>query len=83
MKKKFFICLLSLLMVFTMMPAMAMANESDAGRTIDFATFLEEVEEADYDYDGKGVTVEWSPSSACTDNRARPLLPLGRRGQKA
>ena len=69
MKKKFFICLLSLLMVFTMMPAMAMANESDAGRTIDFATFLEEVEEADYDYDGKGVTVEWSPSSACTDNR--------------
>ena len=69
MKKKFFICLLSLLMVFTMMPAMAMANESDAGRTIDFATFLEEVEEADYDYDGKGVTVEWRPSSACTDNR--------------
>ena len=69
MKKKFFICLLSLLMVFTMMPAMAMANESDAGRTIDFATFLEEVEEADYDYDGKGVTVEWRSSSACTDNR--------------
>lgn len=29
MKKKFFICLLSLLMVFTMMPAMAMANESE------------------------------------------------------
>lgn len=69
MKKKFFICLLSLLMVFTMMPTMAMADESDASRTINFATFLEEVEEADYDYDGKGVTVEWSPSSACTDNR--------------
>lgn len=69
MKKKFFICLLSLLMVFTMMPAMAMANESDAGRTIDFAKFLEEVAEADYDYDGNGVTVEWRPSSACTDNR--------------
>ena len=70
MKKRFFICLLSLLMIFSMMPATAMANESDAGRTIDFATFLEEVKEANYDYDGKGVTVEWSPSSACTDNRA-------------
>lgn len=70
MKKKFFICLLSLLMVFTMMPATAMANESDAGRTIDFADFLKEVAEAGYDYDGEGVTVEWSPSSACTDNRA-------------
>lgn len=69
MKKKFFICLLSLLMVFTMMPATAMANESDAGRPIDFATFLEKVKEANYNYDGKGVTVEWSPSSACTDNR--------------
>lgn len=69
MKKKFFICLLSLLMVFTMMPAMAMADESDAGRTIDFATFLKEVEEAGYDYDGQGVTVEWEPSSACTDER--------------
>lgn len=70
MKKKFFICLLSLLMVFSLMPATAMANESDAGRTIDFAKFLEEVEKEGYDYDGKGVTVEWSPSSACTDNRA-------------
>lgn len=69
MKKKFFICLLSLLMVFSMMPATAMANESDAGRPIDFATFLEKVKEANYNYDGKGVTVEWSPSSACTDNR--------------
>lgn len=57
-------------MVFTMMPATAMANESDAGRTIDFADFLKEVAEAGYDYDGEGVTVEWSPSSACTDNRA-------------
>lgn len=61
--------MLSLLMVFSLMPATAMANESDAGHTIEFAEFLEEVEEAGYDYDGKGVTVEWSPSSACTDNR--------------
>ncbi len=28
-----------------------------------------EVAESGYSYDGQGVTVEWSPSSACTDNR--------------
>ncbi len=70
MKKKIFAGLLSLMLVFTMMPVTAMADESNAGRTIDFATFLKEVEEAGYDYDGQGVTVEWKPSSACTDNRA-------------
>lgn len=83
MKKKFFICLLSLLMVFTMMPAMAMANESDAGRTIDFATFLEEVEDAGYDYDGQGVTVKWSPSSACTDERPEHICLLADADNKA
>lgn len=70
MKKKIFAGLLSLMLVFTMMPVTAMADESNAVRTIDFATFLKEVEEAGYDYDGQGVTVEWKPSSACTDNRA-------------
>ena len=70
MKKKIFAGLLSLMLVFTMMPVTAMADESNAGRTIDFATFLKEVEEAGYDYDGQGVTVEWEPSSACTDNLA-------------
>ena len=70
MKKKIFAGLLSLMLVFTMMPVTAMADESNAGRTIDFATFLKEVEEAGYDYDGQGVTVEWEPSSACTDNSA-------------
>ena len=69
-------------MVFTMMPATALANESDAGRPIDFATFLEEVEKANYDYDGKGVTVEWSPSSACTDNRQAHNCLLEGEGKK-
>ena len=82
MKKRVFICMLSLLMVFSLMPATAMANESDAGRPIDFATFLEEVEKANYDYDGKGVTVEWSPSSACTDNRQDHTCLLEGEGKK-
>ena len=28
------------------------------------------MKEAEYNYDGEGVTVKWSPSSACTDNRS-------------
>ncbi len=52
-----------------LIPGTAFAAESGSGRTIDFGTFLTEVAEAGYSYDGQGVTVEWSPSSACTDNR--------------
>ena len=56
----------------TLLPVTALADSPDNGaaRTIDFGTFLKEVEDAGYDYDGEGVTVQWSPSSACTDNRA-------------
>ena len=82
MKKRFFICLLSLLMIFSMIPATAMANESDAGEPIDFAEFLKKVEEAGYDYDGEGVTVEWSPSSACTDNRTEHDCLLNGEGKE-
>ena len=56
-------------MVFSMIPATALAEETGGNRNIDFSTFLEEVAKAGYDYDGQGVTVEWSPSSACTDTR--------------
>ena len=52
-----------------LVPGTAFATESGNGRTIDFGTFLTEVAESGYSYDGQGVTVEWSPSSACTDNR--------------
>ena len=60
------------------MPVTAFAAE----RTIDFGKFLEEVAAAGYNYDGQGVTVRWSPTSACTDSahendRARCLFPEG------
>lgn len=61
--------LAAMVMVFSMIPATALAEETGGNRTIDFSTFLKEVESAGYAYDGKGVTVKWSPSSACTDTR--------------
>lgn len=51
----------------------------NSGKTIDFAQFLQELDDSkidvgdgkyDYVYDGKGITVQWSPTSACTDDRA-------------
>ena len=59
--------LLSLAIAFTAIPMAALAGNE--GQTIDFAEFLEAVEASGYNYDGQGVTVEWSPSSACTDSR--------------
>ena len=59
----------AMVMVFSMIPATALAEETGGNRTIDFSEFLEEVASAEYAYDGQGVTVEWSPSSACTDTR--------------
>lgn len=68
-KKRWFSILIAVVMVFSMIPATALADETSGGRSIDFSTFLKEVESDGYDYDGQGVTVEWSPSSACTDGR--------------
>lgn len=59
-------------MVLTMAPVAVFAQDSNVetgGETIDLATFVKAVENANYDYDGQGVTVEWSPRSACTDDR--------------
>ena len=68
MKKRTWLgALLALALAFSTIPMMALAEGS--GSTIDFNTFLQEVAESGYDYDGQGVTVEWSPSSACTDSR--------------
>lgn len=64
MKKRIFSVLLVLAVLLTMWPAGVFA-ESREGTIIDFAKFLEEVETANYQYDGKGVVVIWSPSSAC------------------
>lgn len=69
MKKRIFSVLLVLAVLLTMWPAGVFA-ESREGTTINFAKFLEEVEAADYQYDGKGVVVSWRPSSACTDGRS-------------
>lgn len=69
-KKRWFSILIAMVMVFSMIPATALAEETGGNRNIDFSKFLEEVAKAGYDYDGQGVTVEWSPSSACTDTRA-------------
>ena len=35
---------------------------------MDMDEFIEAVKDAGYNYDGQGVTVEWSPSSGCWQN---------------
>ena len=67
MKKTILVLLLALLMAATLITG---ACASSAPTTMDFAAFLEAVADANYNYDGMGVTVQWRPSSACTDNRA-------------
>ena len=69
--------LLVAMLVALLLPATAYAAEGKEDNSIDFATFLEAVEGANYDYDGQGVTVKWSPSSACTDNRQGHECLLG------
>lgn len=68
-KKRWVSMLAAMVMVFSMIPATALAEETGGNRNIDFNTFLKEVESAGYVYNGQGVTVEWRPSSACTDTR--------------
>ena len=71
------------MLVAILLPATAFAAETQGGNTIDFATFLNAVEQASYDYDGQGVTVKWSPSSACTDNRPNHTCLLGEGNHEA
>lgn len=68
-KKKWLFMLVTVAMLLSLIPITAFADETSTSRTIDFATFLEEVANSNYNYDGKGVVVQWSPSSACTDTR--------------
>ena len=71
--KKLLAAILAMAMVLGMMsfPAFAQDDEGAAqtGTKITLAEFVNAVEANNYVYDGQGVTVEWSPSSACTDNR--------------
>ncbi len=69
-KKKWLSMLLIAALLVTMMPMSVFAGEEYASETIDFATFVKNVEASNYNYDGQGVTVKITPSSACTDNRA-------------
>lgn len=65
--------LLAILLALTLclsLTSFAWATEGGAAaNTIDLATFVAELERANYNYDGNGITVQWSPVSGCFDNR--------------
>lgn len=54
-------------MALALLPMTALA-EGPAANEMDFGEFLAAVEASGYNYNGQGVTVRWSPSSACTNN---------------
>lgn len=75
--KRAIACAVTLLMVFTGSLMCATDSNVDGeenaneANTIDFAQFLANVQNdgsGNYSYDGNGITVKWSPSSACTNN---------------
>lgn len=69
MKKRVFSFVFALAMTLSLIPSTALAlGSQNTETTINFATFLKEVEAAGYNYDGEGITVQWSPSSACTNS---------------
>ena len=66
--------ILALSILFSFIPQASFAStenttSSDAANsgTIDFAQFLQNVQNSNYNYDGKGITVKWRPTSACTN----------------
>ena len=65
MKKRIFAVLLALALTVSLLPLGALAAEEN---TMVMAEFIEAVKAARYNYDGQGVTVEWSPSSGCWQN---------------
>ena len=64
MKKRLLSIAISFCLLLTFIPTVASAEEPE---TMDFGEFLQAVAAANYNYDGKGVTVRWEPSSACTN----------------
>lgn len=64
--------LLAILLALTLclsLTSFAWATEGGAAaNTIDLAEFVQQVEAAGYDYDGNGITVQWSPVSGCFDD---------------
>lgn len=66
-KSKFLSILLALCLTLSLLPTAALAEDAAA---IDLDTFIKNVVDAGYNYDGQGVTVKWSPESGCYDTRA-------------
>ena len=67
--------LLVSIMLLIMMPVTAMAGETsdvsgNSESVIDLQTFVNRVAEAQYQYDGNGITVEIMPESGCRQNHA-------------
>ena len=72
MKKRLLSVLLAVAMVLSMTPtvfASGGGTEGSETSTIDLDQFIKNVAEANYDYDGQGITVKWSPVSGCYDTR--------------
>lgn len=65
--------LLAILLALTLclsLTSFAWATEGGAAaNTIDLATFVAELEKENYNYDGNGITVQWSPVSGCFGDR--------------
>ena len=70
-RTRVFSILLTCAMLLSLLPITALAGDGDENGEVitDFGEFLKKVEDAGYNYDGKGITVKWSPSSACTYDR--------------
>lgn len=64
-KSKFLSILLALCLTLSLLPTAALAEDAAA---IDLDTFIKNVVDAGYNYDGQGVTVKWSPESGCLGN---------------
>ena len=74
--KKITSMLMALVLALTLLPSAVWAEGDDqssaagntpssTANTIDLATFIQKVRDANYNYDGQGITVAWSPVSGC------------------
>lgn len=77
--------LLCLAMLMSMVPVAYAVDETEgepeAGTSateIDLDTFIKNVVAADYDYDGGGITVKWSPATGCSQLKREHTCTAGR-----
>ena len=69
--------LLSAFLCVCMVAVMAPTAFAGEDSTIDLDQFIKNVEAANYDYDGQGITVKWSPISGCYDTRENHECTVG------